>query len=278
MLGAVDKRALAEFLRHRRERLLPAHVGLPAGGRRRTPGLRRDEVAHLAAISVEYYTRLEQARGPHPSSRVLSGIGRALRLSREERTHLFHLAGESPTPPAAPSREVPPSIAALLDRLPDAAAMVLDATYTVLAWNALLGALLVDFAPLPPSERNLFRRYFLSASSHDRKFHLVGEHDFGPFAVAQLRAATARYPRDPSVRSLIDDLYAGSHEFRQLWDTHRVRVSYHQRKTMAHPTLGTVELNCDVLLVHDQDQHVVIFTADPGSPSERVLGRLSAVG
>ncbi len=276
MLGTVDRQGLADFLRHRRERLLPGHVGLPPGVRRRTPGLRRDEVAHLAAISVEYYTRLEQARGPHPSHRVLSGIGRALRLSREERAHLFRLAGESLAPPASPPQEVHPSIAALIGRLPDAAAAVFDAIYTALAWNPLAATLLTDFGALPPADRNIIRAYFLPDRSPVWNFRTSDDEGFGAFAVAQLRGAVARYPRSPAVRGLIDELYAGSDAFRQLWDTHRVCITHHMHKRMVSPTHGTIEVNCDVLLVPDQDQQVVIFTADPGSPSEQVMRRLNA--
>jgi len=143
----VDRRELADFLRSRRERITPADAGLPAGRRRRTPGLRREEVAQLAFISTEYYTRLEQARGPHPSREVLAALARALRLTDAERDHLHHLAGLPPGPPPGPSREVRPSILALLRRLPQAAAIVLSATYEVIAWNDLAAALLGDSPP-----------------------------------------------------------------------------------------------------------------------------------
>lgn len=141
----MDRRELAGFLRSRRERITPADVGLPAGQRRRTPGLRREEVAQLAFISTEYYARLEQARAPHPSREVLAQLARALRLSDAERDHLHHLAGAPPGPPPGPSREIRQSIVDLLRRLPEAAALVVSATYEVIAWNDLAAALMEDF-------------------------------------------------------------------------------------------------------------------------------------
>jgi transcriptional regulator with XRE-family HTH domain len=277
-LGGVDKPELAAFLRSRRERLQPSHVGLPAGRRRRTPGLRREEVAQLAYISTEYYTRLEQARGPRPSRRVLAGIVRALRLSDAERDHLYHLAGEPPGPPPGPPREVRQSILDLLDRLPQAAAIVLDATYEVIAWNALAAALLEDFSALAPRDRNLIRRHFLHPDREQRHYGLSGEEAFGLFAAGHLRAAAARYPDDPGIRALIDELVDGSDEFAQLWASHQVRTVRHLHKTIRHSVVGPIRLNCDVLTVPDQDQHVVIFTAEPGSPSDQALQLLSVLG
>ncbi|HXT89530.1 MAG TPA: helix-turn-helix domain-containing protein, partial [Trebonia sp.] len=128
---------LASFLRDRREALRPADVNLPAGARRRTPGLRREEVAGLANMSVEYYARLEQARGPQPSAPILDGVADALRLSQAERAHVFRLAGVTLPAPSEPPRGVRPSVASMLDRMPDTAAIVTAATYDVIAWNPL---------------------------------------------------------------------------------------------------------------------------------------------
>ena len=277
----MDKTGLAAFLRSRRERVTPGDVGLPAGRRRRTPGLRREEVAQLAYISTEYYTRLEQARGPHPSRLVLGGISRALRLSDSESAQLHHLAGEPPAPASGPSATVRPSILDLLNRLPDAAAIVLDATYEVIAWNSLAVALLEDFSALPRRDRNLVRRYFLPSPGTVRRlygFELSGSDDFGEFTVGQLRGAAARYPDDPGVQALVRELTHGSEEFTRLWALHSVPTARHLRKTMRHPVVGPLDLNCDILVVPDQDQHVVIHTADPGSPSEQALRLLAVVG
>ena len=151
----MDRQELAGFLRSRRERLPPSDVGLDAGPRRRTPGLRREEVAQIAGISVDYYTRLEQARGPRPSRQVLESLARALRLGTHERAHLFHLVDEPAATPSRVRQDVPDGILRLLRRLEDCAVFVLDAKGDVLAWNPLAAALIVDFSAYPPGERNL---------------------------------------------------------------------------------------------------------------------------
>ncbi|WP_020126114.1 helix-turn-helix transcriptional regulator [Streptomyces sp. 303MFCol5.2] len=275
----MDRRELADFLRGRRERITPADVGLPAGSRRRTPGLRREEVAQLAFISTEYYTRLEQARAPHPSREVLAQIARALRLSDAERDHLHHLAGTPPGPPPGPSREVRQSIVDLLHRLPQAAAIVLSATYEVIAWNDLAAALLEDFSALPRRDRNLVRRAFLEPRrGGTRLFSVSGADEFARTAAQHLRGAAGRYPGDPELTALIGELLTGSAEFAELWAAHEVTARPTLCKTFDHPLVGLVTVNCDVLDITDRDQRVVIYTAAPGSPSEEALRLLSVVG
>jgi transcriptional regulator with XRE-family HTH domain len=273
----MDRRALATFLRSRRERLTPAAVGLPADGPRRTPGLRREEVARLAYISVAYYVRLEQARGPRPSRRVLNALHRALQLTDNERAHLFELAGESAGPPPGPCRDVPASIIGLLARMPDTAAVVLDAKYDVLAWNPLAAALLEDFSALPVRERNLIRQYFLKTDSGPPHYGMGGD-DFGRFAAGQLRIAAGRYPTDPTIRDLVSELQASSDEFRRLWELELVETAQHRTKSVHHPVVGPLELFCDVLTIPDRDQHLVLLTAEPASPSEQALRLLSVIG
>lgn len=275
----MDRRELAAFLRSRRERITPADVGLPAGPRRRTPGLRREEVAQLAYISTEYYTRLEQARAPRPSREVLAGLARALRLPDAERDHLHHLAGAPPLPPAGPSREVRQSILDLLHRLPQAAATVMSATLEVLAWNDLAAALMEDFSALPRRDRNLVRRVFLGPHSHGQRLYGVSDGDaFARNATRRLRAAAARYPDDPEVAELVGDLLAGSEEFTRLWESREVTPRSTLCKTFQHRLVGPVTVNCDVLDVTDRDQQVVIYTATPGSPSAEALQLLSVIG
>ncbi|KQX64002.1 helix-turn-helix transcriptional regulator [Streptomyces sp. Root1310] len=275
----MDRRELADFLRGRRERVTPADAGLPAGSRRRTPGLRREEVAQLAFISTEYYTRLEQARAPHPSREVLAQIARALRLSDAERDHLHHLAGTPPGPPPGPSREVRQSIVDLLHRLPQAAAIVLSATYEVIAWNDLAAALLEDFSAVPRRERNLVRRAFLEPwRGGTRLFSVSDADEFARTAAQHLRGAAGRYPGDPELTALIDELLSGSQEFAELWAAHEVTARPTLCKTFDHPLVGLVTVNCDVLDIADRDQRVVIYTAAPGSPSEEALRLLSVVG
>jgi transcriptional regulator with XRE-family HTH domain len=277
--GGVDRPELAAFLRSRRERISPADVGLPAGPRRRTPGLRREEAAQLAFISTEYYTRLEQARGPHPSREVLAGLARALRLSDTERDHLHHLAGVPPGPPPGPPREVRQSILDLLHRLPQAAAIVTSATHEVIAWNDLAAALMEDFSALPRRDRNLVRRVFLGPHPDGRRLYGVSDADaFARRSARDLRAAAARYPGDPEMTGLVRDLLAGSEEFARLWASHDVCTEPTLRKTFQHPLVGPVTVNCDVLDLADRDQRVVIYTATPGSPSQEALRLLSVVG
>ena len=254
-------------------------MGLPAGPRRRTPGLRREEAAQLAFISTEYYTRLEQARGPHPSREVLAGLARALRLTDAERDHLHHLAGVPPGPPPGPSREVRQSILDLLHRLPQAAAIVLSATYEVIAWNDLAAALMEDFSAVPRRDRNLVRRVFLGPRPQGRRLYGVSDADeFARLAARDLRATAARYPDDPELTELVGELLAGSEEFTELWDSHDVSAAPTFCKTFQHPQVGPVTVNCDVLDITDRDQRVVIYTAAPGSPSEGALRLLSVIG
>ncbi len=275
----MDRQELAAFLRSRRERITPSDVGLPAGTRRRTPGLRRDEVAQLAFISTEYYTRLEQARAPRPSREVLAGLARALRLSDAERDHLHHLAGAPQGTPATPSRIVRQSILDLLRRLPQAAAIVTSATHEVIAWNDLAAALMEDFSAVPRRDRNLVRRVFLGPHPNGLRLYGVSDADtFARTATRHLRATAARYPGDPELAELVAELLAGSAEFARLWDSHDVAGKHSMCKTFQHPLVGPVTVNCDVLDITDRDQQVVIYTADPGSPSEEALRLLSVVG
>jgi transcriptional regulator with XRE-family HTH domain len=275
----MDRAELATFLRGRRERITPADVGLPAGRRRRTPGLRREEVAQLAYISTEYYTRLEQARGPHPSREVLGGLTRALRLSDAERDYLHQLAGLPPGPPPGPPREVRPSVQLLLDRLPQAAAFVTSAALEVIAWNGLAAAVMEDWSALPRRERNLARRAFLGPQEPGERLYGVSDaEDFARSAAARLRVTAARYPGDPEVAALIDELLTGSRQFADLWASGDVQASRTLRKSFRHPLVGTVTVNCDVLDLTDQDQQVVVYTADPGSSSEEALRLLAVVG
>jgi transcriptional regulator with XRE-family HTH domain len=264
----VAKDELACFLRDRREALRPADAGLTAGTRRRTPGLRREEVAELACMSVDYYARLEQARGPCPSPRILESLAAALRLVPAERAHLFRLAGVLPGPPAGPPREVRPHVAGLLRRMPGTAAIVTAASYDVLAWNPLAEALLGDLSSQP----NLARRRFLFRD----QVLMTGHEEFAEIAVARLRAAADRYPRDARLAALLAELRAGSSEFAGIWVANPVRAAGHRTKTMVHPELGRLRISCDVLEVPEDDQQVVFMTADPGTPTARALRQLAA--
>ncbi|GID30391.1 helix-turn-helix transcriptional regulator [Paractinoplanes brasiliensis] len=275
----MDKDELAAFLRTRRERLCPQDVGLPAGPRRRTPGLRREEVAVLAHISTEYYVRLEQARAPRPSAEVLAGIAGALRLTEAENDHLHVLAGTAPTRTGLHRRDVRPSILALLERLPQTAGFVMSAAFEVLAWNDLAAALMEDFAEVAPEDRNLARRAFLGPVRGDTAVYGISDAgDFKQHAVMQLRVARTRYPSDPAVTGLIDDLLAGSPEFTRLWERHDVQAPAMLTKTFQHRVVGTVTVDCDSLVLTDRDQHLILYSAARGSSSAEALALLNVIG
>ncbi|MFE3881710.1 helix-turn-helix transcriptional regulator [Streptomyces lydicus] len=266
------RQELAHYLRDRRAALRPHEIGLTATGTdRRTPGLRREEVAELAHMSVDYYTRLEQARGSRPSARILDGLARALRLTPAERSHLFRLAGTSAPPGTSAVRRVRPHVARMLERLPETGAVVTDAAYDVIAWNPLARTLLR--ADPAGGTTNLARRRFLG---RERRHESSGAEEFGHIVVARLRRAADRYPHDPQLAALLAELHAGSAEFRQIWQARPVHAPGHRTKTLDHPEAGALRLNCDVLLVPEDDQEVVLITADPGSPSARTLRRLAA--
>ncbi|RII09639.1 hypothetical protein DSC45_29480 [Streptomyces sp. YIM 130001] len=275
----MDKQELAAFLRSRRERLRPQDVGLPSGPRRRTPGLRREEVAVLAHISTEYYVRLEQGRAPRPSGEVLSGISDALRLTETESDHLHVLAGTAPSRTGLHRRDVRPSIATLLERLPGTAGFVMSAAFEVLAWNDLAAALLEDFADLAPKDRNLARKAFLEPSRTDTTPYGISDAaDFRQNVVMELRSTHARYPSDPAVTELVDELYEASPDFARLWERHDVQAAPPLTKTFRHPTVGHITVDCDALTLTDRDQRLVLYSAPPGSPDAEALALLNVLG
>jgi transcriptional regulator with XRE-family HTH domain len=274
----MDKQELGAFLRSRRERLRPEDVGLPGGSRRRTPGLRREEVAVLAHISTEYYVRLEQGRAPRPSGEVLAGIAAALRLTDAESDHLHILAGTAPSRTTLVRRDVRPSILALLERLPQTAGFVISAAFEVLAWNDLAVALMEDFAELDPKDRNLARRAFLGPVGGATLYGVSDAAQFRHHVVMGLRSTRARYPSDPSVTELVAELRDASPEFARLWERHDVQASPTLTKTFRHPVVGEITVDCDSLALTDRDQHLVLYSAPPGSPGAEALALLNVLG
>lgn len=283
----MDKHELGAFLRNRRERLQPSDVGLPPGSRRRTPGLRREEVAVLAHISTEYYVRLEQGVAPRPSGEVLAGISGALRLTRAESDHLHLLAGTASTRNDLHRRDVRPSILALLRRLPQTAAFVMSAAFEVLAWNDLAAALMEDFAVLAPADRNLARKAFLGPAIPEANvdaaagldlYGIAEGPEFRQHVAMELRATLARYPTDPAVTGLIAELREGSAEFVRLWERHDVEAAAMLTKTFQHTTVGRIRLDCDSTTLTDRDQHLVLYTATPGTRDAEALAFLNALG
>ncbi|CAM06219.1 helix-turn-helix protein [Saccharopolyspora erythraea NRRL 2338] len=267
----MDRHELAQFLRNRRESLRPAEVGLPAGtGRRRTPGLRREEVAWRAGVSANYYERLEQARAPRPSPQVVAALARALRLGDDESAHLARLAGQTPPSRERPAAEVPEGVRMLLDRVGAVPAYVLNARHDVLAWNAMAAELITDFAALPAAEQNLLR---LSVRFGEQWCRGSGD-GFLRQAAADLRQAAVRYPSDTGIAELVRDCSAVSAEFAASWHAHDVRGPQTLRKRINHPELGALDLDCQTLHVPGTDQRLVTFSAEPGSVDHDKLLRL----
>ena len=228
-------------------------------------------------MSTDHYTRLEQARGSHPSRQMLVAVARALRLTSDERDHLFHLAGEEPSRDRPATEHVGPGLLLVLDRLVDTPAQVLNDSGDILAQNAMAKALTGDASALPLAQRNIVWRYFTDPSARD--IFPVEDHDNAArTAVADLRAATARRPDDAKLRTLVTELRSRSEEFATLWDTHHVAVRRAGTKRYVHPTVGPLELDCEVLLNTEHDQRLIIYTARPGSDSHERLELLRVVG
>jgi transcriptional regulator with XRE-family HTH domain len=267
----MDADDLAVCLRTWRDRLSPAEVGLPASSRRRAPGLRREEVAQLAGLSVDYLARLEQGRASAPSPSVLAPLARALRLSDDERSHLFRVAGLMAPGAGQIDRHITPSVQRLLDRLSDVPVMVVDAAWSVIAKNAPATALLGE------SGENILRRHFSGAPSPIlRTPEEVAAMEEG--WVGDLHDAAGRYPRDEPLQALIADLRGLSPRFAELWERRPVARHVADRKTIAHPEVGRITVDCDVLTVAGSDLRLVVYTAPPDSPDARALALLNTIG
>ncbi|MCK9901510.1 XRE family transcriptional regulator [Parafrankia colletiae] len=273
----MDRTELGDFLRHCRGRLTPADVGLSPGTRRRTPGLRREEVAQLAAMSTDHYTRLEQARGSRPSRQMLAAVARALRLTGDERDHLFYLAGEEPPRSRSTTAHIRPGLLLILDRLTDTPAQVMSDAGDILAQNLLARALHGDASTHPEADRNIAWRYFTDPTARDL-FPAEDRDQAARAVVADLRATAARRPDDTRLAELVRRLRARSAEFAGLWDTHHVAVRHAAVKRFTHPVVGLLELDCEVLLSPEHDQRLVVYTARPGSTSHERLELLRVVG
>jgi transcriptional regulator with XRE-family HTH domain len=273
----MDRTELGIALRTWRERLRPADVGLQAGARRRTPGLRREEVAGLAGMSADYLTRVEQGRGPRPSEAVLGGLARALRLTGAERDHLFELAGVAPPPPGRIRSAVRPSVQRLMDGFTDLPAVLLDAKCDVLAWNPLATALLGDMAAVPPGQRNLVWQAFLGGGGRV-EVDPEGRARLDRAIVSDLRRTAARYPDDPGLARLVAELRAGSDRFERLWTLRELDEHHGDTKRVRHPELGVIELDCNVLHVQGDDQVLLVYSAPPGSRAAEALALLGVVG
>lgn len=257
--------------------MAPEAVGLPAGGQRRAAGLRREELALLAGISVDYVTRLEQGRATAPSPQVVEALARALRLSAEERAYLFRLAGLVPPGPETVPAYITPSVQRLLDRLSGTPIGVYDAAWTLLLANPLYAALLGDPSGWRGYERNGVWRNFVGGGSRVR--HTPEEQrDFDAVLVSDLRTTAGNYPKDRQLNALISELHNSSERFAALWDTGSVGRQRASRKTVDHPQAGPVTLDCDVLSVTGSDLRIMVYTAEPGTADAERLALVGVLG
>ncbi|CAO5176941.1 XRE family transcriptional regulator [Frankia sp. AiPs1] len=262
---------LAGFLRTRRARVDPAAVGIPVDRRRRVEGLRREEVAHLSGVSVDYYIRLEQGRATQPSDQVLDAIARVLGLDGTERGHLSRLACQRRRHAKAPGGRVRPELLRVLDLVVDAPALIVDHRLDVLAGNRLAG--LLYGRPIPGL--NTARHIFLEEAEHG----LYADWESCTLdVVGHLRLAAGTYSEDPRLASLIGELAMGSERFRRLWARADVRARTHGRKAYRHPLVGLLELHQEnFVLPNESGMELVVLTAAPGSPADdglRLLARL----
>lgn len=266
---------LGATLRGWRDRLPPEELGLAAGARRRARGLRRQEVAQLAGVSLDYLVQLEQGRATGPSPQVLAALSRALRLTADERDHLFRLAGQ-PAPDESRIRNtIPDSVRRLVEQLPGSPAAVYDVRWNPIAWNAMWIAVMDDPVDRPKRERNMAWRYFTGLPVRVVRSAREQLH-YEEAIVADLRSSSGRYPGDRRLGRLIADLRDASPKFRSLWEARRVGAYEHEIKTIDHPALGPLYLDCDVLTTQLDSLRVVVYTATPGSRSARQLDTLRA--
>ncbi|MEW2509781.1 helix-turn-helix transcriptional regulator [Streptomyces sp. NPDC046870] len=276
----LDRRAeLSEFLRSRRARLKPEDVGLAGFGRhRRVPGLRREELAQLAGVSVAYYTRLEQGNGRNVSAEVLDSIARALRLTDAEHAHLTHLAKPKAhkKKPAARQQQVRAALRQLLDSMEGVPAYVVGRCSQILAWNRMAAAVFGDWGELPPGERNWARLVFLRPAYREL---FVDWEQKAIDIVCALRMDAGCDPDDARLSALVGELSVKSEEFRRLWATHDVKEKSHGVKHLHHPLVGDLALHFESFRLTDgSEQSLVTYHADPDSASADSLRLLASWG
>jgi transcriptional regulator with XRE-family HTH domain len=275
--GVIDRTGLAEFLRRRRELLQPEDVGLPRGQRRRTTGLRREEVAVLCHMSTDYYARLERERGPQPSEQMIGSIAQGLHLSLDERDHLFRLAGHNPPARGATSEHISPGLLRILDRLDDTPAEIVTELGETLRQTPLGVALTGDTTRYSGPARSIGYRWFTDPAT--RQLYAREDHEFltRMFASGLRQIATMRGP-DSRAAEFARLLLEQSEEFRQVWDGHEVGIRPNDVKRFVHPEVGTLELTCQSLLDPDQSHRLLVYTAHPGTESYEKLQLLAVIG
>ncbi|WP_182112634.1 MULTISPECIES: helix-turn-helix transcriptional regulator [unclassified Actinotalea] len=274
----MDRAAVADFLRTRRAALRPADVGLPAGARRRTAGLRREEVAALAGMSTDYYTRLEQRRGPTPSPQMLAAIARALRLTVDEHDHLLRLAGHVPAPRSRRSPHVSPALLRVLDRLDDTPAFVVTDVGETLAQSRAAVALFGPRSQVPWPGRSSYYRWFTDPAERRLYPERDHAHQSRVQAGALRTALDAGGPGSPAA-DLVRRLREQSAEFVEIWERHEVLPPrFDEHKTLVHPELGEIDVDCQVMFSENRAHALVVLTATPGTESHEKLRLLAVIG
>lgn len=273
----IDRAGLAEFLRTRRHAMQPQDVGLPRGVRRRTAGLRREEVAALCHMSIDYYARLERERGPRPSEQMVASIAQGLHLTLDERDHLFRLAGHRPPVRGALSEHVSPGLLRILDRLTDTPAEIVTELGETLRQTPLGVALLGDASAHTGPDRSIGYRWFTDPGS--RRLYRADDHAFlSRLYASHLRSVVTLRGPGSRAAQLADVALARSAELRDLWQTHEVGLRPHEVKHLVHPEVGALELHCQTLLDPQQSHLLLVYTAVPGSESYEKLQLLSVLG
>jgi transcriptional regulator with XRE-family HTH domain len=273
----MNKTELADFLRKRREALQPEDVGLHRGPRRRTIGLRREEVAELIGMSTDYYSRLERGDGPKPSDQMAAAIARGLRLSFADRDHLFLLIGHHTPMRSDRNDHVSPGLMRILDRLEDTPAQVMGGTGETLAQTPVARALFGEQTTFTGLARACVFRWFTHPSS--RLVYLAEDHLFhGRYFTAQLRISVARQGPQSFAANVVDELLLVSDEFASLWSDHQVDLQHLEQKRFQHPEVGRMDLHCQILRDPDQSHTLLVFTATPGTASSENLRLLSVIG
>ncbi|GAA3044239.1 helix-turn-helix transcriptional regulator [Pseudonocardia yunnanensis] len=273
----IDRAGLAAFLRHRRESLQPEDTGLPRGQRRRTNGLRREEVAALCHMSTDYYARLERERGPQPSEQMIASIAQGLHLSLDERDHLFRLAGHHPPARGAHSEHISPGLLRVLDRLGDTPAEIITELGETLRQTPLGVALTGDTTGYTGPARSIGYRWFTNPAT--RQLYTPEDHPLHSrvFASSLREIVTLRGPESRAAH-LAELTLTQSEEFRTVWDNHEIGIRFGEIKRFVHPELGALELNCQTLLDPQQSHALLVYTAVPGSESYDKLQLLSVIG
>ncbi|MFE6773981.1 helix-turn-helix transcriptional regulator [Streptomyces fimicarius] len=273
----IDRPGLAAFLRRRRELLQPEDVGLPRGQRRRTGGLRREEVAVLCHMSTDYYARLERERGPQPSEQMIASIAQGLHLSLDERDHLFRLSGHTPPARGTTGEHISPGLLRILDRLDDTPAEIVTELGETLRQTPLGVALTGDTTRYTGLARSIGYRWFTDPAT--RTLYVAEDHAFlsRMFASGLRELATLRGTGSRAAHCA-ELLREESEEFRRLWDQHEIGIRPDQVKRFVHPEVGVLELNCQRLLDPDQSHSLLVYTAAPGSESHERLRLLSVIG